>query len=68
MFTLLTEANLTASAAKQAGLWLPDLPGATAQRLIHDALVAAVALERGEVVYTRNRRDLGRFPVKIEGY
>jgi predicted nucleic acid-binding protein len=68
VFFLLEEAPLTASAAKLAGVWLRELPGTTAERVIRDALIAASASERGEAIYTRNRRDFSRFPVNVQAY
>jgi predicted nucleic acid-binding protein len=66
---LLEEVALTASAAKQAGVWLRRIPARTSERLVRDALVAASASERSEPIYTRNQRDFGRFAgVEVRRY
>jgi predicted nucleic acid-binding protein len=65
----LDEVALTSDAARRAASWLRDTPGTVPERLVRDAMVASSAVERGEAVYTRNRRDFSRFEgVDVRGY
>jgi len=57
----LIEAPLTNTAAIQAGQWLRSLSRSTRRRVSADALIAATAKERGEVIRTRNVREIKRF-------
>ena len=68
LFNLLEEATLTVSAAVRAALWLRSFPENLSERFIRDALIAASALERGEVVYTQNVRDFQRFYADVKRY
>lgn len=68
MFALLDNVPITVDAAKQAGSWLRSLPEHS-EKVFRDALIAAIALERGEKVITRNVRDFVRFPgTEVETY
>ncbi|MPZ50032.1 MAG: PIN domain-containing protein [Dehalococcoidia bacterium] len=62
------QVHLSTVAAKLAGAWLRTLRPEFSERLVRDALIAASAFERGEAVYTANRRDFGRFPIEIRNY
>ena len=65
---LLDPVDISVKAARLAGGWLRPLRDDRSERLVRDALIAAVAFERAEAVYTANRRDFGRFPVEIRNY
>ena len=68
MFALLEPVSVSVLSAKLAGQWLRDEPQRV-ELIFRDALIAAVALERGEPVLTRNQRDFERFPgVQVETY
>lgn len=58
---LLDEAVLTGVAAMQAGQWLRRYSRNRRRILSADALIAAIAAERGEKIITRNYRDIRRF-------
>ncbi len=68
LFFLLDAAARTLSAATQAGLWLRGLPERVSESLVRDALIAATAAERSEVIYTRNVRDFQRFYTNVRKY
>lgn len=68
LFFFLEEAALTVPAAIQAALWLRSFPDRVSERLIRDALIAAVATLRNEAIYTRNVRDFTRFHPNVRSY
>jgi predicted nucleic acid-binding protein len=68
MVELLDQVDVTVESAKLAGTWLRSLQTVFSERLLRDALIAASASQRGEAVYTANRRDFGQFPVEIRSY
>lgn len=68
IFVFLEEAELSVKAATQAATWLRELSGPQAERLIRDALLAATAGLRSEMIYSRNLRDFRRFPVMVQAY
>jgi len=67
-FTFLEEVPVTRGAATQAAIWLRGLKTPYPEALARDALIAAVARERDEPIYTRNVRDFQRFPVRWVRY
>ena len=67
-FAFLDEVPVTRAAATQAVVWLRELKTPYPEALARDALIAAVARERGEPIYTRNIRDFQRFPVRLVRY
>jgi predicted nucleic acid-binding protein len=68
LFSLLEEVPLTTAAAQQAAIWLRELPRRTRDRRLRDALIAASAATRRDVVYTRNIRDFVRFYHNVRSY
>lgn len=68
LFMLLEEAPLTTSAATQTALWMRPLPRRTRNRRIRDAFIAASARQRGEVILTRNVRDMRRYHPNVRRY
>lgn len=68
MFSLLEEASLTSDAALQTALWMRPLPRKSRDRCLRDALIAASASGRGEVVYTRNVRHFRRYYSNVQRY
>ena len=68
LFSLLEEVPLTTAAAEQAAIWLRELPRRTRDRRLRDALIAASAAMRRDVVYTRNIRDFVRFYNNVQRY
>lgn len=64
----LTEAPLTTSAAIRAGQWLRAFSRSKRRRLCLDALLAATALERGELVRSRNAKDISLFHSNVQSY
>lgn len=64
----IAKAPVSARAAVQAGQWLRSYSRNRRRRLAADALIAATAHERGEVVRTRNYREIQRFYSNVQGY
>jgi len=64
----LTEAPITGSAGIQAGQWLRPYSRSRRRRLCADALIAATAQERGEMIRTRNYRHIRLFYPKYQTY
>ena len=62
------EAPLTSAMARQAAYWLRGTGERPREDLIRDALIAATAAARGEVIYTRNVRDFQRFYARVKAY
>jgi len=62
------EAPLTSAMARQAAYWLRDTRARPTEDLIRDALIAATAAVRDEVIYTRNVRDFLRFYTRVQVY
>jgi predicted nucleic acid-binding protein len=54
--------------ARQAAYWLRGTGERPREDLIRDALIAATAAARGEVIYTRNVRDFQRFYARVKVY
>lgn len=48
--------------------WLRGLSPRRAEAMFRDALIAATASERGEVVITRNVKDFQRLGVNVQAY
>lgn len=65
---LLDEAQLTGAAAIQAGQWLRQYSRNRRRRLSADALIAAIAAQRGEIIITRNYRDIRKFYTNYTTY
>ena len=61
-------APLTEEAARRAGLLLASRDGERRNGTAHAALVAAVALERGEPVCTREGEGYAAFGVEVVSY
>jgi predicted nucleic acid-binding protein len=68
LLSSLDVAVLTPVAAQRAGYWLRLLPREQQPRLSRDALIAASADHRDEVVITRNTRDFRLFSVRLAEY
>jgi predicted nucleic acid-binding protein len=68
MLSQCEEAPLTASMARTAAIWLKGFSPRRAEGLFRDALIAATANERGEVIYTRNVRDFERLSIDVRTY
>jgi predicted nucleic acid-binding protein len=66
-FPLLEDASITASAAMSAGATLRQ-SGNRTEKLFRDALIAASAQERKEVVVTRNVRDFEGLGAQVQSY
>jgi predicted nucleic acid-binding protein len=62
------EVALTGSMARQAAVMLQGQTARRSEALVRDALIAATAAERGELVHTRNVRDFRRFNVNVQSY
>jgi predicted nucleic acid-binding protein len=62
------EVPLTDAAAITAATWLRGMSPRRAETMFRDALIAATARERGEVVVTRNVKDFQRFDVDVKAY
>jgi predicted nucleic acid-binding protein len=61
-------APLTDESAIQAAVWLKGTSPRRAETMFRDVLIAATALERGEVVVTRNVKDFERFGINVQSY
>ena len=68
VFRRFDEAVLTSAMARQAAYWLRDIRERPTEDLIRDALIAATAAVRNEVIYTRNVRDFLRFYSRVQAY
>ena len=66
-FSLLEEAMVTSSATIAAAERLRTTPERT-EKLFRDALIAAAASERGEIVVTRNVRDFESIGARVRAY
>ena len=64
---LAEEVPLDSSMAKTAAEQLRKLQP-VAERIVRDALIAASAIQRNEVILTRNRRDFQQFTDKLDAY
>ena len=62
------EASLSTTAAMKAGQWLRRHSRSARMKLAADALIAATAEERGDVVRTRNCKDFQRFYNNVQIY
>ena len=61
IFLIMEEAPLTSSVARIAGSWLRKCSRSMQRELFGDALIAATAAQRGELVYSRNVKHLKQF-------
>lgn len=68
MLMALDEAPLTNAEAEAAALWLRDASPRTSESVVRDAFIAATAMLRQEVIYTRNVRDFARFYSNVRSY
>lgn len=68
LLTAMGEVSLTSRIAKIAGGGLREVTGKRRIKLFADALIAATAKDRGEVIYTRNIKDMKLFYNEVEGY
>ncbi len=68
LLALLEEAYLDASAARHMAEWLSASARPVRLRLAGDAIIAAKAFERDELLYTRNVRDFQRFYLNVRSY
>jgi predicted nucleic acid-binding protein len=68
LFSLLESADLTQEAARFAANLLRGMRRNQRERLFRDALIAATARIRGEILYTRNLGDFHRFDIEVRTY
>jgi predicted nucleic acid-binding protein len=68
VLSTMKEVPLTDAAAIRAAMWLRGMSPRRAETMFRDALIAATAFERGEVVVTRNVKDFQRFSVDVQPY
>jgi len=68
LFQVMEEAQLNSDAASLAATWLRGTSPRRAGATFRDALIAATAEIRGEVIVTRNLRDFERFGVRVQPY
>ncbi len=66
--TLMEEVPLDSSIAKTAGEWLRPLDPSISESTLRDALIAATAVARADILYTRNVKDFARFYSNVQSY
>ena len=68
LLTVMEEAPLRGNAARTAGYNIRQYGYNQKAGLFADALIAATAEERGELLYTRNDKDMTRFYSNVQRY
>ena len=68
LLTVMEEAPLGSSVARRAGYKIREYGHNQKADLFADALIAATAEERGELIYTRNHKDMSRFYSNVKKY
>jgi len=65
---LLEEACFDSGSARLMASWIQTASASRSQRLTGDAIIAATAASRGELIYTRNVRDFLRLYPDVRSY
>jgi len=68
LLALLEESYFDSDSARLMAAWLQVAPVSRSQRLTGDAIIAATAAARGEVIYTRNVADFVRLYPNVRSY